>query len=148
MKRIHIAALCLAACILGCGRGQHTFSDAFGIQLPEGVCIQHEYLFKRWDYNELSYYAILKGDHQGFVNLVRELNLSPANGNPLAFPSPNQDEAPWWNPPTMEEMIAISSNQYCWSREGRHGWERIIVQYTQTNILVYKYGIAGLADAR
>jgi len=83
MRFMFHVLVCAVVLLSGCRDQRNGFERAVGLRLPDGLRIEHEYYFSRWEYKGDYYSCVLLGDQTAFMGLVQMLDLVPSRGRPL-----------------------------------------------------------------
>lgn len=103
----HHATLVPLICVLVLSSCQRSDSDKAIPELIhiEGVSVKEQLLQKGSVSSVFLYYAVLETTDKGFQNLVKALDLKPAN-RLMPFSVPSDDRSiSWWTPPTPVEQL-------------------------------------------
>ena len=151
MHRFSILLISALVCLASCSSPQSKFEQAFSIKLPTGLVVRHEYLFSRGEYTAFLYAAILDGDREAFIGLVRQLGLQQWKDAVLAgrpdalsavFEPLAESAAPWWNPPSAGEQEASEDSYFRRDTDpAKRQQTTIVAQYSGTNIYLWKKGL-------
>ena len=95
------------------------FQSVMNIDIPPGMRVEHEVLYKNWDYVVYSYYAVLSGNYDSFKKMVQILELERAtNVYQLVLLQPGGaggEDTSWWQPPSsvLQTSSLESLEIYC-----------------------------------
>lgn len=150
--RLYLAVVFGASLVLLMGCNKTTgFKKAFGIDVPVGIEIVNEKYFKRWDMETCVYIAVLKGNHDAFLDCIHHLNLERTTNAAqiVAFVPIASSEASWWNPPNLPMQENSKNNYGRRSEQPMYPFSELAAAtYTNGIIYLYKWGRAGYSGSK